>query len=187
MGVDKEKDREQFKQDLKDLIAAAKGRPSLKEGLWFYDIFLPQKAKTASLARELLKNAWWIEEEDIRQFLLCYIWENKISSRMTHLWHILAYPLRDWLCKQGIGKSRPEGWEEKWKNYIADKQHFSDPEIKQVFETKDNLYKAYFKYLKYGLELNYYDMVPILLRDRWTLSDDDRLIQKGIRSNTHVR
>jgi hypothetical protein len=174
MGIiDKEKDRAQFKQDLIDLIAAAKGRPSLKEGLWFYDTFLPDRIRTASLTHEALQNAWWIEEEDIKQFLLAHIWENKLSTIITNLRHILAYPLRDWLCKQG-----PFDWKSKWVNYITDIQYFSDPEIEQVLETKDNLYNSYFKYLKYGLEMDYRDMVPILLRDRWTISDDDRLIQQ---------
>lgn len=179
MGItNKEKDRARFKQDLIDLISVAKGKFSLKKGLWFYDTFLPDRFKTASLAHQALQNTWWIEEEDIRQFLLAHIWENKISTRITNLRHILAYPLRDWLCKQGISKKIPLGWEGKWINYITDIQHFSDPEIKQVLETKNNLYEAYFKYLKYGLELDYRDMVSILLRDRWTISDDDRLIQK---------
>ena len=181
MGIiNKEKDRAKFKRDLAVLISLAKGKPSLKEGLWFYNMFVPTYTTTASLAREKLLNAWYLEEEDIRQFLLAYIWEQKVSTNFTNLRLRLVYPLEAWLGSQ-VFRKRPENWETNWKEYITDIQHFSDPEIKQVLETKNNLYEAYFQYLKYGLELDYRAMVPILLRDRWTISDDDRLIQNKYR------
>ena len=181
MGViNKEKDRAKFKKDLAVLISLAKGKPSLKEGLWFYNMFVPTYTTTASLAHEKLLNAWYLEEEDIRQFLLAYIWEQKVSTNFTNLRLRLVYPLEAWLGSQ-VFRKRPENWETDWKEYITDIQHFSDPEIKQVLETKNNLYEAYFQYLKYGLELDYRAMVPILLRDRWTISDDDRLIQNKYR------
>ena len=92
------------------LVAQAKGKLGDKTAYSFYNMFTDRSnafsPKDKEDVRLELQNAWWIEEEDVRQFLYmrAVILFRKINRPITYtlVLGMLSYDLRDWLVDQGV-------------------------------------------------------------------------------------
>lgn len=145
------------------LISMSKGRETSRAAYKFYYSFTTRNRysigrsdlHTTEQVRNELQEAYWVEEEDIRQF--CYTWLCSFRNKLGHHFKTrtgvkyLTYALRDWL----VGPMKVfsyKGWEEKYINYLGN-QDYEMPQppldIQIILGTS-----PYYKYLK---ELSLYN------------------------------
>lgn len=148
-----------------DLVELGKGR---RDDAWFFKMF-PNKWKykympdTLDGIQECLYNAWWIEEEDIRQHLLISTWSTKITSMSGYhnTYYFLAHHLRDYLLNQRVF-SRYSGWEEHYQYHfehvICREEEYTEASLSLLFNNFEGtplqyldtcLFNKYVLYLLY--------------------------------------
>ena len=81
---------------INNLVDLAKGRIYSPAGDWFYKLF---RKPTVDEAREALQEAWWIEEDDLRQQIYISLWHvrNGKNYNMIDENLVVAYMLRDYM------------------------------------------------------------------------------------------
>ena len=97
-------------------VELAKGRPWGPAANRFYNLLVravgyAHKPADVMQAREYLQAAWWIEEEDVSQFLYSVLLARKFGDGRTVA--ILAAYLVRFLFSQGVF-GRQSGWEERY-------------------------------------------------------------------------
>lgn len=84
-------------------VDLSKGKIDEVAGKDFYKLFLNREMfnppKNIQEVRESLQKAWWVEEEDIRQFIYMSIWRLKLTSR-SYFDASLGWLLRDHLINK---------------------------------------------------------------------------------------
>jgi hypothetical protein len=149
------------------LIALSKGKVDSKTGEWFYTLFLhEQPVNSVEEVREYLEIAWWVEEEDLKQELLYYIWQIQLST-YCELDYALARHLKDYLIYKERVFVRQNQWEARQITAPAIlERKFEDIEILFEKNKQLNLFDRYLIYLSYILDTPIKDMEKILLLER---------------------
>jgi hypothetical protein len=153
---------------ISELISLCKGRETDRHSDWFYQLFLDRPHTTASSIDEVqmrLAQAWWVEEEDISQQILMYVWQflRDDISKYVPVKMILARNLRDYLISDQKVFTRHRSL-----LYTQDpfeKQVLYGPEI--IFDQtlkKFNTFDRYLIYLWCVLELPRRDLCKVLLQ-----------------------
>lgn len=181
-----------YAQDINFLIDLAKGRISStnKHSHFFYRLFTRKvdsymlvRVETVAEAQEMLSEAWWIEEEDIRQTL--YLLTCKSYRRGAHpkSWFLrnLGYGLSDWLIQQKVNV-RYANWEQLYgfqnkqidednalenlycctETDLLTKLFLNQEPIYECFNGLNN-FEKYLIYLHYSMELSYAKIAYVLL------------------------
>lgn len=149
---------------LQNLVDLSKGKPSVREGEWFYRLFAFRQGGQPIYGlpndiygvREALRNAWWIEEEDIRsEMSLIIIRYQFTTSDLLRL--LLTRNIMRWLIQQRLF-SRQTNWEIDYQNYEEERRISIDDTILNlnfIFENtivnEENIYWRYLIYLHYVL------------------------------------
>lgn len=158
----------------KTLLDLSQGRTSLAQGEWFYRLFIGDRyasvPDTAEGVRESLRSAWWVEEDDVFQQLLLFVFRDRhyLKSNTDEgagLRVYLAYQLRDWLFTQRIF-SRQLSWESDYQ-YLQQNvdPHQVQPGISLLFENSAHfdLFNRYLMYISIVLDLSLDEKSDILL------------------------
>lgn len=160
----------EFRNTVRYLLNLSKGRISVKQGKWFYDLFLGQRQApdTIEEVRELLSNAWWVEESDLKQELLLRVWRYKLTSK-SDLKYTLARNIRDWLIVQRVF-SRQNGWEAQYQGQLQQSCELErSVGLPMLFQHNPldtcpfSLFNRYLMYLSYILKLPRPDIERVLL------------------------
>ena len=184
------------------LVKLAKGEG---EDDFFYSSFVNRRMygipTNAVAVREKLKKAWWVEEEDIKQFLMLTIWKQKFTTRIDLVILLRRY-LRDYLMYHCKVFSRQTRWKRKYKWYMSeilqskDSEHNIEP-LKSVLNKKNNfLYDSYRDdyllseryriYLAYVLRLKNLDLVDIIFQPWMPLYRSQRRLVKKVKELIHA-
>lgn len=123
-----------YAESVEFLIELSKGRISQEQGAWFYGLFLDRewpiykRPQDREEVRQRLVDAWWVEEDDIRQEIFFYTFYLDVHYH-RHALYLLCVWIRDWLInKQKVLNVKPEGWEERYRAFF-----FSREEIEPCY------------------------------------------------------
>lgn len=161
-------------QILSNLIALAKGKVDAKSGQWFYRLFFGYKIPMPSTLegiRQALEDAYWIEEEDIKQEILLIVWKHKYTYRLGYwLKFNIARDLRTWLVTKGKVFRHPDNWRDQYQQWIIEEHYNADdlPDISVVLDppakwSGKTMFDRYFLYLSNILDLQRQEISDILI------------------------
>jgi hypothetical protein len=148
------------------LIDACKGRIVDTSADWFYKLFVNRSTynspQTISQVRQLLRQAWWVEEEDLRQTLVMLILKHNIRLEGDR-WVVnaLAKAIRYHL----IFREKVFARQGQWKAHITQTGMEQGVQIfKELLSVLPlSWFQCYIIYLTYILELQEEEMCDILL------------------------
>ena len=184
-GIGQEKVRKRLEQEydryLTFLIGLAKGKVDSKTGKHFYESLLHPswwqyaKPRTAEEVRQKLEDAYWVEEEDVRQIIITCIGrfgfffpDRDRAWRKDELEPRLEGYVRDYLLRCKIF-SRNSGWEEPYAEWLAlpHEEDNLEPEIALILQPPKNierltLFNRYLFYLSSILNLKRYEVADCL-------------------------
>jgi hypothetical protein len=149
--------------------------PILSKGRWFYHLLLDDpdiqfllkdKEKSLGLVQDRLREAWWIEEEDIAQEVLLYITQWKVDVTNLHNRHrVIGRALKDWILhNQKLFHEFPIDLDPK-EEYINEDLQLSYKRSRPDLSHFDR----YLIYLYGPLGLSHIDIAGIINTERHTL------------------
>jgi hypothetical protein len=162
-----------FRNTINYLVDLCKGRIDTVDGEWFYVLFIKDDVfncpTTIQEVQQALANAWWIEEQDIRQELFYYTYKYKLTSNSDARFN-LARNIRDYLIYDQRLFSRQSDWED---TYSLQQEEDTEieimPGLDMVFaerlplSSQLPLFNRYIAYLSCILELSIDEIRGILL------------------------
>jgi hypothetical protein len=173
------------------LIDLAKGRIHFNDprALVFYRVLtyfnsFPFRATSLKEAQEILANAWWVEEDDIRQeiYFATIRYYKRGAGPNSLFVRSLGYFLLEWLIFNQKVLYQKAQWKEKYFNDFLDSVELEDlscyqpPSLFNKIFLENNFpdnelnnltpFEKYLLYLHYGLDLPYSKIAPILLTSR---------------------
>lgn len=198
----KEKMTNYYLYVLNKLLKLAKGQA---EDDVFYSSFTSRLTDVgiphnAIAVREKLKKAWWVEEEDVKQFLLMTIWKHQLST-MSSLVISLRRFLRDYLINDCKVFSRQIKWKRRYSWYISEVLQARNVDhdisaLKSLISRKENyLYSCYGDeyslwdrikiYLKYHIRISGSDLIHIIHQSRKQFDRDNIKFEKRVKRLIH--